>query len=89
MINTHYHHSADILATFPHHVLVGGVPQLDIEDSIPDLLVLTAAIVNKLGESSRLPNGGDRRMNQVSSSLPSVSCPIGSQTCALNKHHDV
>ena len=50
MMNMHYHHSVDILATLPHLIPVGGIPQLDIENSVPDLLVLTATIVNKFGD---------------------------------------
>ena len=50
MINMHNHHSVDILATLPHLGSSGGEPQLDIENSMPDLLVLSATIVNKLDD---------------------------------------
>ena len=47
MVDVDDHDSVDILSTLPHWLTVGGIPQLDIEDCIPDLLMSAATVVDQ------------------------------------------
>ena len=48
VVDVDNHNPVDLLSTFPHWLTVGGIPQLDIENCIPDLLVNTTAVVNQV-----------------------------------------
>ena len=52
MVDVDYHDSVDILSTLPYWLTVGGVPQLDIEDCIPDPLMNTATGIDQWGNAS-------------------------------------
>ena len=97
MMDTHYHHSIDILTTFPYMVTSGGIPQLDIENGIPDLLVSVAAVVDQ--PRNRGAGGSSPHTYPMVMVIRGSECPVRTsqllaplihrQRCAFNKHHDM
>ena len=59
LINMHYHQAINALATLPYLLVCQGEDKADLEHCVPDFLVLTLTVVDKLpngGAIVRLPN---------------------------------
>ena len=48
MVDVNDHEAINALSALPHCMACGREPKVDLEDCVPDLLVLASAVVNQL-----------------------------------------